>query len=327
VSTIAISVALVAALCFALTAALQHWAASREPTHKAMDPRLLLRLLRRPLWLVGEVAHVAGTGLQALALALGALAVVEPVLASALFLAIPLEAAITRRRPRRRDLTAVALATCGLSVFLFAAKPASGISMPSGTAWAWTAAVFIPMIACCFALARRWTGARRATCLGLASGAMNGVCAALLKTCADRLTADPMALLLDWRPYALLVVGIAALLLNQNAFQGCSLAAPLTALTLSEPIVGLAIGVTAFQENLSAGGLHAVILVVAAIAMVRGVWLASSAQPVFPGARACAEGRQSGMIGESVHAAGRQLGAGSEPVGAAAVTDALRGAA
>ncbi len=285
-STIAICVALAAALCFALTSALQHWVASREPTHKTMDPRFLLRLLRRPVWLAGELAHVTGTGLQALALGLGALAVVEPVLASALFLAIPMEAALTRRRPHRRDITAVVLASGGLAAFLVTARPDRGISAPSGSAWAWTAALFVPAIACCFVLAHRWTGTRRATCLGLASGAMNGVAAALLKTCTDRLSANPVSLLTDWRSYTLVIVGTAALVLNQNAFQGCSLTAPLTALTLSEPIVGLAIGVTAFREDLSAEGLRTVVLAVAVIAMVRAVWLASSAYPTPTGNRA-----------------------------------------
>src|SRR5205823_6869514 len=115
--------------------ALQQRAARAEPPHRAMDPRLLLRLLRRPPWLAGGLADLAGVGLQALALTLGALAVVQPLLASGLLLSVPLEAALDRRRPRALDVGAVLLAAAGLWAFLVVAAPAGGVAQPSARAW------------------------------------------------------------------------------------------------------------------------------------------------------------------------------------------------
>ena len=110
--------ALAAAGCFALTSALQQRVARQERPYRALDPRLILALLRRPLWLAGWVPDLAGTGLQALALSFGPITLVQPILVSGMFLAIPLEAGLDRRRPYRRDLLAVTVSALGLAAFL-----------------------------------------------------------------------------------------------------------------------------------------------------------------------------------------------------------------
>lgn len=280
----AVLVALAAAGCFALASVLQQRAVRLERFHPALDPRLLLRVLRRPLWLAGEIADLAGVGLQTVALATGALAVVQPLLVSGLILAVPLGAALDRRRPGARDLAAVVLASTGLSAFLLTAAPAGGVVDPSGRAWIGIGAAAVPAVAGCLAVAQRSTGGRRATYLGLATGGLYGVTSALLKTNADRLAADhnPLLLLGTWQLWALIVVGGAGLALNQNAFQNGPLAASLTALTVTEPAIAVAIGVTAFHEQLSAGGLRAPLLAAAVGAMTFGIWLTGSAGSAGP---------------------------------------------
>ncbi len=275
----AVPVALASATCFAFASALQHRAAGQERPHSTTDPRLLLRLLRRPLWLAGGAADLAGAGLHAFALGLGELALVQPLLVSGLFLAIPIEAALDRRRPHFRDLAAVALSAAGLAVFLLTAQPRRGISNPSGPAWLAVAAGSGLAAAACLALARRSAGTPRATLLGIATGVLYAVTAALLKSCTDQLATDPVALLTDWRLYTLAVVGVAGLALNQNAFQGSPLAAPLTALTLTDPVLSLLIAVTAFHERLTTSGVRPVLELAAALGMARGIWLASTTRP------------------------------------------------
>ncbi len=54
--------------------------------------RLLVRLARRPLWIVGLFAHAVGTGLHAVALRFGALSLVQPLLVISLVFALPLRA-------------------------------------------------------------------------------------------------------------------------------------------------------------------------------------------------------------------------------------------
>ncbi len=279
-SILAVPVALAAAVCFASASALQHRAASREPRHQAVDLGLLLRLVRRPLWLAGGVADIAAVGLQALALDFGALTLVEPLLVSGLFLAVPFEAALDRRWPHRRDLVAVVLAAAGLAAFLLTATPGGGVSEPSNQAWLPTGVAVVSVIMAILVLAWHATAPRRATCLGLATGMAYGVTAGLLKTCTDRLAdGPPLGLLTGWPLYALVGLGAAAFVLNQDAFQG-RLAAPLIAITLAEPTISIVIGVTVFDERLSTTGPRSIVLVLSAAAMVAGTWLAAGGPPI-----------------------------------------------
>lgn len=275
-TSVAVGVSVASGTCFAIAATLQHRTARNEPHSRIGDPRLLLRLLRRRLWLIGGAADVAGVALQTLALSLGALAVVQPVLLSGLILAVPLQALLERRPPHLRDLRGVSLAALGLATFLLAATPQPGISGPATHSWLWIALAIAPILLGCVWQARRSTDVRRTTYLGVLTGLLYGLTAALLKTCADRLGQHPVALLTGWQLYALLLIGALALIVNQNAFQGHDLAAPLTALTLTEPVVAVLIGVTAFGEHLTIDVPRSIVLILATAAMGRGIWLTNA---------------------------------------------------
>jgi drug/metabolite transporter (DMT)-like permease len=271
-----------AAAFFGLSSAMQQRAAKQQQRRPALDPRLLLRLLRSPLWLFGWLPDFAGTGLQAVALRFGPLALVQPLLVSGLFLAIPLEAILNRTRPHVRDMVAVGVGGVGLAAFLITAQPRGGVSDPSIEDWIGVGAGSTGVIATCLILAGRSHDAARGALLGAATGVLTALIAALFKPIATAITQDPLGLLTDWHIYALIVVGIAMLLLNQNAFQSGRLAAPLTTLTLVDPVVSVAIAVTAFREKLSIGGPRLAIEIVGALAMAGGIWLASSRRGARP---------------------------------------------
>ena len=82
---------------------------------------------RRPVWLIGMAADGLGYVAQAIALALGSLVLVQPLLATSLLFALPLGAWWGKRRLHRSDgLWAIAL-TAGLAVFLVAGNPTAGV--------------------------------------------------------------------------------------------------------------------------------------------------------------------------------------------------------
>lgn len=272
----AVLLALGSAICFALGAALQQRAARREPQHGTADPRLFIRLLRRKSWLLGKIPDLSGTLLQALALRFGPLTLIQPLLISGMFLAIPLEAALDHRRPHPRDVTAVAVCVFGLGAFLVAARPRAGVSQPSLMGWLGVVLIGGTLVGVCLLLAHRATGAARGTLLGIASGLLYAGTASLLKTVAEGIFTDPFSTLADWHFYTLILVGLTSVALNQNAFQNGPLAAPLTAITLVDPVASIIIGVTAFHETLSFGGLRLLVEVSAVLAMAFGIWLAST---------------------------------------------------
>jgi drug/metabolite transporter (DMT)-like permease len=279
VTALAVLLSLAAAACFALSTVAQQRAVKVQQPHRVMDPRLLLRLLRQPLWLAGWLPDTAAVVLQALALRFGPLALVQPLLTSGLFLAIPLEAAVDRRRPHARDLTAVMVSALGLAAFLVAAQPTGGLSEPSAQGWLGVAVGSGVLVLACLALTPRSLGSTRGVVLGLATGVLYAVAAALLKAAAAKLSAGLLTLVTDWNVYALILVGLAGLLLHQNAVQCGRLAAPLTALTLADPVASVAIAVTAFHERLATDKPHLVVQVIAALLMAGGIWLAATRSP------------------------------------------------
>jgi drug/metabolite transporter (DMT)-like permease len=319
VNALAIVVALAASVCFAFNSALQHRAASQEPRAGAMDPRLVFRLLRRPMWLAGSAADIAGVALQAVALGIGALIVIEPVLASSLFLAVPLEAALGRRTMHRRDLAGATIATLGLAAFLLAANPGGGVRSPSDEAWFGTGAAIVAVAVGVLALARRAAAYRRVTFLGLACGLTYGVTAGLLKSCAEIAARHPLGLFTSWQLYAIMTLGAAAFALNQNAFQG-RMTAPLIAMSLADPVVGVILGLMVFHEHLAAGGGRGAVVGVAAVAMVVGTWLAGTAGEIGSATRtADASGAdQAAEVGHALHAFEVAVPVGpTEPTGTA----------
>jgi hypothetical protein len=134
-------------------------------------------------------------------------------------------------------------------------------------------------VAACVLAARFCPDTVRGTVLGIATGALYGLTAALLKVGVTGFAEHPAGVFADWHLYALIPFGIAALVLNQNAFQSGPLAAPLTALTLADPVVSIVIGLAAFHERLDTGGPRLAVEVVSGLAMAVGIWLSSTVRP------------------------------------------------
>jgi drug/metabolite transporter (DMT)-like permease len=283
-----IALALGAAALFGLTSALQHRSATTESRHRVGDPRLLLRLLGRPLWLSSLLSNGGAVALQILALHSGTLVVVQSLLVSSIILALPLEAALNRRPLERRQVLGATLGTVGIALFVVSARPAAGITRPSPGAWslvfltsavvavgcllgAWTSARKSTRTST-RASTRASTGHARAILLGLATGVMYGLAAALFKTCS-RLITHPAVLLSDWPVYVLVVVGVLGVVLNQNVYQAGVLAPGLTSLTLAEPITAVVIGTTAFREHLHLSPASLGAFALAGLVILAGLWL------------------------------------------------------
>jgi len=248
---LAAGIALTAALCFALSTVSQHRAAVSSPDAKGLGVRLLWQLARRPAWVLGLVAGAAGFALHAVALSVGQLAVVQPLLVSGMLFAIPASVLLERRRPSTREWAYAGVVVVGLSLFLLAARPSGGRDLADvGVLGALTATG--AALAGGTALLARGPGRRhRAALLGLAAGISFGVVSALLKHVVGELAVAPLAVLTTWPLYALLVLGVAGTVLSQRSYQVGSLAASQPALNIAEPVVAVAIGAVAFGEGLA----------------------------------------------------------------------------
>lgn len=273
--------ALGAAVLYALTSVLQQSAAATVAHDRSLRPGLLLALLRRPRWMLGNLAEVGAVTLQFLALRRGSLVVVQALLVSGLLFALPLGAALHHRRLSRTDWLGALAVVAGLAVLVTIARPSAGRE-PSAGAWVVVLTLGLAVVATLIARAPRDPGAARATYLGAACGALYGVNAGLVKATGHLLDRGAVHALHAWEPYAVVLLGASGFLLAQSAFQAGPLGASLPAITAADPVVAALVAVLAFHERVT-GGLPALATQLGAgAAIVAGVWVLARSPLVAP---------------------------------------------
>ncbi|UUU43637.1 DMT family transporter [Streptomyces sp. NBC_00162] len=243
--------ALFAALSNALATVLQRRAALTVPQSDGFRFGLVLDLLRRPLWIAGILAVIAAGVGQAVALATGALALVQPLFVLELPLALLIASLVTRTRLPGALWLAVAGVVAGLGIALAAASPEGNRTHVPLDRWV------LALAACAVAVAllavaglRRPPGRMRAGCLGAATAVCYALTAALMKSAMHVLDEGGIgAFLTTWETYAFAASGICALLLLEHAMQGGPLVASQPALTLGDASVSVALGVLLYEEH------------------------------------------------------------------------------
>jgi drug/metabolite transporter (DMT)-like permease len=274
VELLAIVLSLGAALFVALGFVVQQHAAAEEPPEARMSFRLLFDLMHRPLWLLGIGAMVCGQVLGAMALGRGDLALVEPIMAANLLFALPLAALWRRRQLSAREIGGAVALIVGLTMFLAAGDPYGGTT--SRLAWPnWiVSAGSVALAAALFVSVGRRLGTRtEATFLGAAAGTLYGLQDALTQRVMAELGQGVPAMLTTWTPFTLVVVAVLGMLCAQSAFEEAPLSASLPAMTVAEPVTGIAFGVGVYGEHLDLGAAMLAIEVIGFAAMVVGVYL------------------------------------------------------
>lgn len=271
-TALAVLLALGGGLCYATAAVLQQRAAATQPAELALSPRLITRLARRPLWLLGIGFDIAAYALEAAALGVGSVVVVGPVLVSSLLFAIPLATVGQPAKVTRREMSAAGLVVIGLSVFVTVGDPRGISSTASTLGWVLAGAFVFLVAGAAVGFGRRaGAGPERALLFGLATGALYALTAVLTKATVDLFDDGVLDSLGHWQPYALVTVSIVGLVINQSAFQAGHLAASLPAIAVTNPVLASVLGVVLFDERFGAsGGLAVGVTALAVVAMIIG---------------------------------------------------------
>jgi drug/metabolite transporter (DMT)-like permease len=260
--------ALCAAVFMAIGIVVRQRATIDVPSEQGVSAVMFTTLLRRPLWWAGTAAAVLGYGFQALALINGSLILVQPLLVSALLFALPLSARLAGRRVSRSEWVWAGLLTLGLAVFVLLAHPGPQERPASVPISAIVAAVCGVIIVCCVVVAVRLGGWQRAVLLAVAVGVLFGVVAVVTKIVMHLLDErGVLSLLATPAPYALVVLGVLATLLQQSAFHAGALQTSVPTMLVLEPVVAVFLGAIILGEELEAGRYEAIALTVAIAAM------------------------------------------------------------
>ncbi|AQS70944.1 DMT family transporter [Streptomyces pactum] len=255
-SVLTVVLALFAALSNAAASVLQRRAAAQDEdragaVHTVV--RSLLRLVRDRYWVAGAALLALTTVLQAAALAVGSLAVVQPLMASELLFTLMIGSVVFHRPPDGRTWLAFVALAAGLALFLGAAAPAPGHDTATAGRWGWAGLALFVVVTALASIGSLVRGAPRAALFGSASAVAFGGTAGLLKEVTGRLPQGVGAVLTQWPPYATAVVGVISFLLLQSALRAGTLAASQPALTLGDALTSVALGWALFGEQIALG--------------------------------------------------------------------------
>ena len=247
---------------------------------------LFMRLLRDRQWWLGSIVAAVGFALQAAALGLGSVLLVQALLVTSLLFALPINARLSHRRVSRWEWTWAALLAVAVAVIVVVGNPTAGHARASLETWTAVIAVLGPALVLCVVGARIWSGPIGAVLLAVVSGALWGVFAVLTKGVVDRLDDGLWVLLRTPELYVWALVGIAGTAWQQSSFRAGALTASLPTMTVTEPVVGSVLGIVVLGETLGpgdAGWLTLIVavgvMVVATAALARGEAAGATKQP------------------------------------------------
>jgi len=243
------------------------------------DPRFLLQILHRPVWLAGAVLQSTGWVVQAMALDRASLVAVQSLTALSLVIALPLGALLTDQHIGRRELAGATLTLVGIVVFISAGQPQGGTSHPGAAAW-WSACLVTgALVLVLFGVGRRFTGAAKALTFGAAAGLGYGLQAAVTKTFVTELGGSVLSLLSSWSVYVLIISAVTGFALQQSALKTGVLAPAMASSNSVTLFSSVVLGVTVYGEALSKGGAaHVGSAVVGLLIALAGIALLAGAE-------------------------------------------------
>jgi drug/metabolite transporter (DMT)-like permease len=247
-SALALSVllSLVSAVAYAGGAIVQEHVAVSSPEQQYAP-------LRRPTWWAAVALNGLGGLLHVVALAYGPLSLVQPLGALTIVFALPMAALFVGRKAGATAWRGAIMATVGLAGLLSLVGTSESQSLD--TAQRVAVAVVSGSVVVALMIAGRAAHrhpAVRSMLLATGSGIAFGMSSVFTKTVAVDWTGGVSTADLP----SLAVIGVFAtggMLLSQASYRGAGLAAPLATLTVVNPVVAAAVGITMFGETFRYG--------------------------------------------------------------------------
>jgi drug/metabolite transporter (DMT)-like permease len=265
---IAALLALVAALISGIGDVVRQRSA-QEITDEQVGHVELLRLsLRDMKWWLGGGAAVISAALQAVALGLGSVVLVQALQVTALLFALPVSAWLTKQALTRREWGWAILLAAAVAVFVAVGDPAAGYQRASIQTWAVVALVIGPAMVFCVLGARIWSGRVAAVLLAVVSASSWALFAVFTKAIVDVVDHGVVALLRTPELYGWVLVAVLGTVFQQSSFRASSLTASLPTMTVTEPVVGSLLGVLVLGETLDADGPELLALVAAVVVVI-----------------------------------------------------------
>jgi drug/metabolite transporter (DMT)-like permease len=264
--------ALCSALCIAIGDVLQQRAAYGITDRSVGHVKLFANLLRNQRWWWGALLLATSIVLQAAALSHGSVLLVQALLTLSLLFALPINARFSNRRVSGSEWIWASLLTAAVIVVVIVGNPQAGRSSASLHTWAAVAIVLGPLLVACVVAGQIRGGAVAAVMFAFVSGSLWGVFAVLTKEVVARLGGGWWAVIQTPALYAWLAAAVGGVVLSQSAFRAGPLTASMPALQMSQPVVGVVLGVVVLDETLNTSRAGMIALEVAVLVMAAAIF-------------------------------------------------------
>jgi hypothetical protein len=272
VSTAAgVAAAVGAALVFGVTSVAEQRSTKRVKEERTGSPKILVDLVRQPLWDIAIVGTIIGFALQVVALKYAPLAVVEPILVFDLVFAV-LIAAYLRRSADPVMLAGVGACVVGVAGFLAIARPTAGTGTVGLAEAIWLAIGAVAAVSICLVVGQS-SETLRPLGMALATGVCYGLSAFLIKLVTSEASHGGFGhVLTNWPIYALAIAGPVGFVLNQDAFQSGTFIAPVMAIIVaSDPLISIALAYALLEEKVRSSPAAIAGEIICLILMVAGI--------------------------------------------------------
>ena len=245
------TLALLAAVSFALAATLWQKATTALRGLPDRHPRALLHVAAAWVWLLGLAAQLVGVALQAAALDRGRVSIIQPLLVTTVAWTLPLGYFLTHQAIGSREVIGAGIIVVGLAVFAVFGDPAAGSNNAPGAAWAAATLVIATGCAALLLFSSRAGPAARAALLGTVAGLLYGLSATLMKPVVENLhTSGLSGVIGDWETWVWAAAGAIGFLFQQLSLSTGRLVPSVSAVSVANPLISVLLGALVLQERL-----------------------------------------------------------------------------
>lgn len=275
--TLAVVLAVVAALLIALGAALQERSAVRAGLPEGRIA-FFLRLLTDPRWATGALLAGCGVALHVVALSNGPVTAIQPVGTVGLLFAVAIKAVLDHHPVERLAVVGCVAVIAGLVALVAVLPHGSGTTrLPAGPALV-AGAIGLAVTGAALLLPRRRLGAEvRAGAVALGAGMCYGVAAAVVGVVGRRVGTDVTAVL-GWPTLVVVVLLVCGGMAQQVAYRMARFAVVYAVLLVVDPATAGFTGILVLGDPMPRTPLKVTGLALAATVIVVGVVVLSHAR-------------------------------------------------
>jgi uncharacterized membrane protein len=284
VTQVAALLAILASGSFALAASLWQRATMGSGLEGG-SPKAFAKLLTNSVWVAGLGAQIVGVVLQAAALDRGRVAIIQPLLVTAVVWALPLGYFLNDQTITRRHILGAAIVVAGLAIFASVGDPAGGLDDAPGSAWLSAFLVLGTICICLLLFGRRGGASAQAGIYGAVAGILYGVSATLMKPVVEHLHTDGVVSVLgDWELWVMAIGGLGGFYVQQISLATGRLVTSVATVSVANPVVSVMLGVLVLEERLDQPPAWHVVLAIAglALSLLGAVLVASASEESEP---------------------------------------------